>query len=352
MSRLQGNRIGSGTQPTPVETSSTRVNANSPSTTTGPISSRYVNIDETTKRRQLTLTQEQQKKIEANRQKAMEIRQRLGEKLATASSVLTPATVDITDTIRLNKNLTHDSDFFKQNSSKYQPPSIKKGEYIEYDFSTMTDSKGGFLEPEAEETTFQEKEREKKVIYEPAPPTDPSTAPKCQECQSIDIDRIFYDNFQVRICRKCKQANPDKYSLLTKTECREDYLLTEPELADIDLLPRIEKANPHGYSKMQLFLRLQIEQHAWKKWGGAEQLDEEWERRETNKLKRKEKKYRQQLLEMRKKTRAEEFTRKLRNGQGLGERHVHDWSAPLSLGDNMTKKRCIDCGVEIEEMII
>lgn len=322
------------------------------SSSNGSISSRYVNIDENTKRRQLTLSQEQQRKIEANRQKAMEIRQRLGHNDQLKSSVLSTSINAANDTIRLNKNQTHDSEFFQNNLSKYQPPSIRTKEYIEYDFSTMNDSKGGFLEPEIESEVANKPEIEKKVIYEPAPPLDPANAPKCQECQSIDIDIVFYDNFHVKVCRKCKKEYGEKYSLLTKTECREDYLLTEPELKDRDLLPRIEKTNPHGFSKMQLFLRLQIEEFAWKKWGGPKELDEEWERRESNKLKRKEKKYRQQLLEMRKKTRAEEFTRKLRNGQNLGEKHVHDWSAPLSLGNKLVKKRCIDCGVEIEEIII
>lgn len=137
-----------------------------------------------------------------------------------------------------------------------------------------------------------------------------------------------------------------------KTECKEDYLLTEPELQDLSLLPRIEKPNPHGYSRMQLFLRFQVEEFAFKKWGSSEGLDLEWERREQNKLKRKEKKYQDALREMRKKTRAEEFTRKLRHGKSLNERHVHDWAAPVKLLDNMIKRRCIECGIEIEEVVI
>lgn len=78
----------------------------------------------------------------------------------------------------------------------------------------------------------------------------------------------------------------------------------------------------------------------------------EWERREQNKLKRKEKKYQDALREMRKKTRAEEFTRKLRHGKSLNERHVHDWAAPVKLLNNMIKKRCIECGIEMEEVVI
>jgi DNA-repair protein complementing XP-A cells len=337
------------------------------------ISSRYVQIDENTKKRKLKLTEEQIQRIAKNREKALQIRQRLngGDATPAPSSVIAPSnsvtnttssTVSdpLVDTIRLNKNNPHDSQYLESKKSRYQPPPIKRNDYIEYDFSTMVDSKGGYINDGNEnelgdgENIDEWKEKQKQVIYEPAPPTDPRNAPKCFECGSIDIDLNLYENFRkIRVCRKCKKEHPEKYSLLTKTECREDYLLTEPELRDVALLPRIEKANPHGFSRMQLFLRLQVEEFAWKKWGGSEKLDDEWQRRETNKHKRKEKKYYKELLEMRKKTRAEEFTRKLRNGQSLGERHVHDWSVPLAIeGSNMVKKRCIDCGVEIEEMII
>lgn len=111
-------------------------------------------------------------------------------------------------------------------------------------------------------------ERETKrehIVRDLAPPIDISQAPKCHECGSLEIDPNLYQNFrQVRVCRRCAKSKPEKYSLLTKTECKEDYLLTEPELQDQNLLPRIEKPNPHGFSRMQLFLRFQVEQFATK----------------------------------------------------------------------------------------
>ena len=82
----------------------------------------------------------------------------------------------------------------------------------------------------------------------------------------------------------CKYKFPDKYSLLTKTEAREDYLLTEPELKDPELLPHLEKPNPHKstWNNMMLFLRYQVEEYALseRKWGSAEKLDEEYQKRE------------------------------------------------------------------------
>lgn len=43
----------------------------------------------------------------------------------------------------------------------------------------------------------------------------------------MDLDLQLRAVFQVLVCSKCKQERPDDYSLLTKTECREDYLLTD-----------------------------------------------------------------------------------------------------------------------------
>jgi DNA-repair protein complementing XP-A cells len=78
----------------------------------------------------------------------------------------------------------------------------------------------------------------------------------------------------VRVCTACKKKFPEKYSLLTKTECKEvrtpfcrsrrnsrqDYLLTDPELKDEDLLPHLLRPNPYAstYSNMMLFLRVQV----------------------------------------------------------------------------------------------
>ena len=46
---------------------------------------------------------------------------------------------------------------------------------------------------------------------------------------------------------------------------------------------------------MMLYVRYQVEEFAWKKWGGPEGLDKEWERREKQKKEKKDKKFEQQL---------------------------------------------------------
>jgi len=52
---------------------------------------------------------------------------------------------------------------------------------------------------------------------------------RCQDCKSLEIDFVWEEVFHICVCNKCKEKYPEKYSLLTKTECKEDYLLTDRE---------------------------------------------------------------------------------------------------------------------------
>ena len=56
---------------------------------------------------------------------------------------------------------------------------------------------------------------------------------------------------------------------------------------------------------------------------------------------------------MRMKTRAQEYTTKLREKK-YGMKHVHDFSVVVTTGKDedghsYTRKKCIDCGLEMEE---
>lgn len=67
---------------------------------------------------------------------------------------------------------------------------------------------------------------------------DPRENPKCIHCDTTDLDDQMRQVFGVLVCTNCKKENPDSYSLLTKTECKEDYLLTER--ASPSLLPPLQ----------------------------------------------------------------------------------------------------------------
>jgi DNA-repair protein complementing XP-A cells len=115
----------------------------------------------------------------------------------------------------------------------------------------MVNTKGGFLIDEDgvgkevdEEVRRREKLREKERIEKNAEPCecspsprhlalelelisetvrmlDPALNPKCRECGTVDIDHVYNRTFRCLVCNTCKNTYPEKYSLLTKTECKE-----------------------------------------------------------------------------------------------------------------------------------
>jgi DNA excision repair protein len=140
------------------------------------------------------------------------------------------------------------------------------------------------------------------------------------------------------------------------------------ELKDQELLPHLSKPNPHKshWHDMMLFLRYQVEDYAFNhKWGSAEALDAEFERREAEKKRRKEAKFKEKLLDLKRKTRTEAFrrnnamagageggSRPAKFGDAIGgrERHVHEWGRAVENEDGMTVKKCVSCGMEVEEL--
>ena len=130
--------------------------------------------------------------------------------------------------------------------------------FVEYDFSKITDTKGGFLTEEDDRYNKALHVRDEKAEQKPAHMTqtewerqqllknlhrdragpfepglsvlDERTRQKtCRECGSLEIDWKWEEALRCCVCHACKDKFPEKYSLLTKTEAREDYLLTNRE---------------------------------------------------------------------------------------------------------------------------
>ncbi|KAK4101786.1 DNA repair protein [Parathielavia hyrcaniae] len=311
------------------------------------------------------------------------------------------------------------------NKEQLRPMSRKFSKYVDYNFSAMTDTKGGFLSIEDDpwnkslSTTkggtsssggggppgeqkpahmtaaewermqlIRKLQRNKTGPFEPSLSVlaDERTRKRCRECRTVEIDFVWDEVFGCTVCNACKEKYPEKYSLLTKTECREDYLLTDPELKDEELLPHLNKPNPHKshWHDMMLFLRYQVEDYAFKhKWGSPEALDAEFERREADKKRRKEAKFKEKLLDLKRKTRTDAFRRNNNAnaaaasssggggggggsgggigrgkvakfgdaiGGGVGGKHVHEWGRTVENEAGMTVKTCVSCGMEVEEM--
>lgn len=128
--------------------------------------------------------------------------------------------------------------------------------FVDHDFSKMTDTKGGFLNEEDDplnkalhakkdgdkpaHMTLKEWERHqmlkslrnrKEGPFEPGLSILGRGGVKCRECGSMEIDFMWQDVFKCLVCNGCKEKFPEKYSLLTKTEAKEDYLITDREFS-------------------------------------------------------------------------------------------------------------------------
>ncbi|KAL4924141.1 DNA repair protein RAD14 [Aspergillus undulatus] len=352
------------------------------------------------------LTPEQLKRIEINRMKAKAIReQREAEQRNNAAtsvptkgvkrsySTLTSSGSGTTSTLRNAPNNTTAGDGHGPLDSIKPARNFTK--FVEYDFSKMTDTKGGFLAAEDDPfnkalhvrdekdlkpvgMTQKEWERQqllKSLRRDKAGPFEPgisvldekSTQKVCRECGSLEIDWKWEDELKCAVCHGCKEKFPERYSLLTKTEAKEDYLLTDPELRDTDLLPHLERPNPHKstWNNMMLYLRYQIEEYAFssKKWGSPEALDAEFEKRETDKKRRREAKFKSKLDDLKKRTRVEAYRRNRGKGGiggaggsfgdeiGRSRKHVHEWGrAVIDPDSGVGTKRCVECGMEVEEL--
>ena len=91
-----------------------------------------------------------------------------------------------------------------------------------------------------------------------------------------------------------------------------------------------------------LFVRFQVEDFAFKKWGGPEALDAEYERRTAEAKKKKGKKFAQGLRELRRKTRESEWQMR------RDEEHRHEFGVTEYREGGEGVQRCVDCGFEIE----
>jgi DNA-repair protein complementing XP-A cells len=111
---------------------------------------------------------------------------------------------------------------------------------------------------------------------------------------------------------------------------------------------------------MMLFLRYQVEEYAFThKWGSAEALDAEFAKREADKKRRKEAKFKEKLADLKRKTRTDAVRRERGAGGGRrmnfgdavggGGKHVHEWGQVVEK-DGMTVRTCTECGMEVEEV--
>ncbi|KAI9557421.1 hypothetical protein GHT06_017249 [Daphnia sinensis] len=183
--------------------------------------------------------------------------------------------------------------------------------------SRLIDSGGGFLINEKE--LEEEQQREIVITQDPAPIILPDR-PHCDECEQPLHDSLLYRSFSHPVCDPCKDAHDEKYSLITRTDARQEYLLKD---CDLDLrepiLRYILRKNPlnPNWGDMKLYLRLQVEKRALELWETLEKIEEEKELREAKREKTKIKKFNQQVKNLRMAVRSSVYKK-----QTAGHQHV------------------------------
>ena len=203
-------------------------------------------------------TPEQVRRIELSRLKAKAIREQREAEAAANGQPGVPVAGQKRSFATFAQTHATNRDARKDEGKPDRPldailPARNFAKYVEYDFSKMTDTKGGFLTAEddphnkalhAEDAeskpanmTMKEWERQRLLRslrnqrsgpFEPGISAFKDKATKsCKDCGILEIDWKWDEVFGCQVCNACKEKWPDKYSLLTKTEAKEDYLLTD-----------------------------------------------------------------------------------------------------------------------------
>uniref|UniRef100_A0A182NH84 XPA C-terminal domain-containing protein n=1 Tax=Anopheles dirus TaxID=7168 RepID=A0A182NH84_9DIPT len=253
----------------------------------------------------------QRRRIEENRQKAINLRQ-----------------------ARL---LTHPY-------SDKKPPetAVSVNNVIKVSGTKYIDSGGGFLIEQRANPTAEEPEADE---GEPVPESDAVAVPveydECLECGDRFADSYLLNTFAYAVCDACR--DPDgQHSLITRTEAKQEYLLKDCDLDRREPpLKYVSRKNPHNvrWGEMKLYLHLQIEQRALEVWGSEERLLQEKEDRDEKREVAKVKKYNKRLKELRMDVRSSLYDKTVRA-------HVHEYGASevYNEADDTYTRTCELCG--------
>lgn len=93
---------------------------------------------------------------------------------------------------------------------------------------------------------------------------------RCSYCKIPDIDQQMKRLFNIICCNSCRRT---ELKFITKTTCKNDYLISEEELRQFK---HVDLPNPRkeSWNDMQLFLKSQIEEYALERYGTLEKIEE------------------------------------------------------------------------------
>ncbi|XP_053689860.1 DNA repair protein complementing XP-A cells homolog [Sabethes cyaneus] len=208
-------------------------------------------------------------------------------------------------------------------SGKPRPPetAIAVNNVIKVSGTKFIDSGGGFL---IEQRTCVDPCEEETPIDERDVPTDSVPVPieydECLECGDRFADSYLLNTFDYKVCDACRDSD-GKHSLITRTEAKQEYLLKDCDLDKREpILKYISRKNPHNvrWGEMKLYLHIQIEKRALEVWESEENLIKEKELRDEKREISKVKKYNKRLKELRMDVRSSLYDKTM-------QAHVHCW---------------------------
>ncbi len=131
------------------------------------------------------------------------------------------------------------------------------------------------------------------LVLSPQLPSSSSQLPICEHilpetmeiCGSANIDKQLFDSFKEKVCQVCRIKNPEVYGLLSKQECMKQFLLPDDTF---QLFPHMTKPNPHNVNwiPMKLYLIKQVQGYALVRYGTLENIEKERQKRDQQKYER------------------------------------------------------------------
>nr|XP_021392796.1 DNA repair protein complementing XP-A cells [Lonchura striata domestica] len=205
----------------------------------------------------------------------------------------------------------------------------------------VVDTGGGFFLEEEESEQKEERGAGENIVHPPAPVLEFDYL-ICGDCGKEFMDSYLMQHFDWATCDNCRDVE-DKHKLITRTEAKEEYLLKDCDLDKREPVLRfIVKKNPHNsrWGEMKLYLKVQVIKRSLEVWGSEEALQEAKELRRDSREKMKQKKFDKKVKELRRAVRSSLWKKE-------ASIHEHEYGPEENIVEDMYKKTCTVCGLEL-----
>ena len=221
--------------------------------------------------------------------------------------------------------------------------------YEELKVGANQDTGGGFFTASSSSDTDPFQQIKSAASKKALPLLADTRENECEECSDGFSNSFLLSNFDEKVCDQCKEMK-GRHSLITRTEAKTEYLLTDVDLDRREPPLRcLLKKNPREYARsyMKLYLRLQVEERALEVWGSEEQLEEERARRDAQREGRKRKTFEKAIKDLRMQARSSIFNKRLTasHEHTFGEEEPVDSPEDDPEGEYF-RQTCTSCGFE------